>query len=92
MRSSLLLQATDADGKGQGGGKVTFAIRDGNTPDGAFEIHPSSGEISITRPLSHLDTPSSIYTLTIRATDAGTHQFQIITRFIRQLLKNFIPD
>ncbi|MCL4117088.1 UNVERIFIED_CONTAM: hypothetical protein GTU68_057246, partial [Idotea baltica] len=68
----LFVKASDVDGKDQGGGVVTFAIRDGNTADGAFRIDPSSGEIFIARPLTHLDTPSSIYALTIRATDAGT--------------------
>ncbi|KAB7498891.1 Cadherin-23 [Armadillidium nasatum] len=68
----LVVKASDVDGKEQGGGVVTYAIRQGNTDDRAFVIDSDTGEISITRPLSHLDTPSSIYTLTVRATDAGT--------------------
>lgn len=66
-----LLQATDADGVQQGGGQVFYAIQDGNTEDGAFFIEPVSGEVTVTRPLTYLDTPTSSYTLTVRASDAG---------------------
>lgn len=67
----LLLQATDADGESQGGGKVFYSLEEGNTQDEAFFVEPVSGMLTIQRPLTHLDTPTSTYTLTIRATDAG---------------------
>ena len=65
-------QATDKDGEQQGGGQVFYSIEDGNTEDKAFFLEPVSGELSIQRPLSHKDTPTAFYTLTIRATDAGS--------------------
>ncbi|XP_037778261.1 cadherin-23-like [Penaeus monodon] len=67
----LFVKATDADGDSQGGGKVFYSLHDGNTPDEAFFVEPVSGEISIQRPLSYIDTPTSTYTLTVRATDVG---------------------
>ncbi|KAK7083296.1 hypothetical protein SK128_010007 [Halocaridina rubra] len=67
----LFVKATDDDGETQGGGKVFYTIQEGNTPDKAFFIEPINGEVSIQRPLSYIDTPTSTYTLTVRATDAG---------------------
>ncbi|XP_050735767.1 cadherin-23-like [Eriocheir sinensis] len=67
----LFVKATDADGETQGGGKVFYSLEEGNTQDEAFFVEPVSGELTIQRPLTHLDTPTSTYTLTIRATDAG---------------------
>lgn len=67
----LFVKATDADGDSQGGGKVFYSLHDGNTPDEAFFVEPVSGEISMQRPLSYIDTPTSTYTLTVRATDVG---------------------
>ena len=69
--TQLTLQATDADGEIQGGGKVFYSLEEGNTQDEAFFMEPESGELTIQRPLTHLDTPTSTYTLTVRATDAG---------------------
>lgn len=48
-----------------------YSLHDGNTPDEAFFVEPVSGEISMQRPLSYIDTPTSTYTLTVRATDVG---------------------
>ena len=59
------------DGVRQGGGAVTYALHDGNTPDGAFAVDAVSGELQVLRPLSYIDTPSSTYTITVRATDKG---------------------
>lgn len=70
-----LQQATDADGESQGGGKVFYSLQEGNTQDEAFFMEPVSGELTIQRPLTHLDTPTSTYTLTVRATDAGSILF-----------------
>ncbi|XP_064094597.1 protocadherin Fat 1-like [Macrobrachium nipponense] len=67
----LFIKATDDDGETQGGGKVFYSLQDGNTPDEAFFVEPVSGEITIQRPLSYIDTPTSTYTLTVRASDAG---------------------
>lgn len=67
----LFVKATDADGESQGGGRVFYKIQEGNTEDEAFFMEPVSGELTIQRALTHLDTPSSTYALTIRATDAG---------------------
>lgn len=67
----LFVKATDEDGVNQGGGKVFYTLQEGNTPDEAFFVEPVSGEVSIQRPLSYIDTPTSTYTLTVRATDAG---------------------
>lgn len=67
----LFVKAIDVDGESQGGGKVFYSLEEGNTPDEAFFVEPISGEVSIQRPLTYLDTPTSTYTLTIRATDAG---------------------
>ena len=59
------------DGEQQGGGRVTYTLQDGNTPDQAFSIQPDDGQMTITRPLTYLDTPTSSYTLTVRARDEG---------------------
>lgn len=67
----LFVKATDADGENQGGGKVFYSLQEGNTDDEAFFVEPISGEVTIQRALTYLDTPTSTYTLTIRATDAG---------------------
>ncbi|KAK8401064.1 hypothetical protein O3P69_002684 [Scylla paramamosain] len=67
----LFVKATDADGESQGGGKIFYSLEEGNTQDEAFFMEPESGELTIQRPLTHLDTPTSTYTLTVRATDAG---------------------
>ncbi|KAK3854952.1 hypothetical protein Pcinc_038614 [Petrolisthes cinctipes] len=67
----LFVKATDVDGETQGGGKVFYSIQEGNTEDEAFFMEPVSGELTIQRPLTHMDTPSATYALTVRATDAG---------------------
>ncbi|XP_076056440.1 cadherin-87A-like [Oratosquilla oratoria] len=68
----LIVKARDKDGPSQGGGLVTYSLEGGNTEDGAFEVDKNSGRLTIRRPLSHMDTDTGTYTLTIRATDAGT--------------------
>lgn len=67
----LFVKATDIDGENQGDGTVFYSLQEGNTDDEAFFVEPISGEVTIQRALTYLDTPTSTYTLTIRATDAG---------------------
>ncbi|KAK4297363.1 hypothetical protein Pmani_030214 [Petrolisthes manimaculis] len=67
----LFVKATDVDGDSQGGGKVFYSLQEGNTEDEAFFMEPVSGQLTIQRPLTHMDTPSATYALTVRATDAG---------------------
>ncbi|XP_075918395.1 protocadherin Fat 1-like [Petromyzon marinus] len=47
---------------------VAYEIREGD-PEGAFDIHPTSGVVAAKRPLDRERTPS--YRLTVRATDAA---------------------
>lgn len=85
----IFYQATDEDGETQGGGKVFYSIQEGNTEDEAFFMEPVSGELIIQRPLTHMDTPSATYALTIRATDAGNYdQFYLLGTHYEHTITN----
>lgn len=67
-----------------------YSLEEGNTQDEAFFVEPVSGELTIQRPLTHLDTPTSTYTLTIRATDAG-NVFHVVVDILQVINFSFTP-
>lgn len=69
--TSLELQATDADGPDQGGGKIFYSIQTSNVDSDIFFVEPVSGEVKMNVPVNSSDTPHGQYELVIRATDAG---------------------
>jgi hypothetical protein len=71
FRPALIVEATDADGPSQGGGKIFYAIHSINTDETVFTIEPITGEITFLAPASSEDTESGRYELVVRATDLG---------------------
>ncbi len=46
FRPPLVVAATDADGPAQGGGKVFYSLHSVNTDATAFDVDPTTGEVS----------------------------------------------
>ena len=47
---------------------ITYSIIDGNTPDDAFQLHPTSGRLTLRRPL-HKQQDGQQFYLTVTASD-----------------------
>ncbi len=71
FRPPLVVQAEDADGPSQGGGKLFYAIHSINTDRTIFSIDPVTGEITFVSPAASADTESGRYDMVVRATDLG---------------------
>lgn len=70
-----MLQATDADGPTQGGGRVRYTLESDNSiahKGNVFSVDEETGEISIVDKVETMDTPRGQYELLVRATDYGT--------------------
>ena len=60
------------DGPTQGNGQVYYSIKSVNTDATIFDIDPITGELSILQPARSDQVENGIYSLVVRATDAGT--------------------
>ncbi len=69
---ALSVKATDLDGPAQGDGQVFYSIKSVNTDATIFGIDPVSGELSIVQPVRSDQVQGGIYSLVVRATDAGS--------------------
>ena len=79
----FFVRATDIDGPQQGGGQITYSVEAENSISGhVFKINPNSGEITITRPVSSMDTERGQYELLVVATDHGTPPLKNDTRVL----------
>ncbi|XP_055941511.1 cadherin-23-like [Argiope bruennichi] len=86
----LFIKATDSDGPSQGNGKVTYSIMSSELADPtAITIDPESGEVSLTRPLKHSETPAGIGLLNIiiRATDHGEPPLSSTAKLVLKVKK-----
>ncbi len=68
----LIIKATDSDGLTQGAGQVFYSIKSVNTDATLFGIDPVTGIMSIVQPVRSDQVEGGIYSLVVRATDAGT--------------------
>lgn len=79
----FFVRATDDDGPTQGGGKVTYSIDSENSISGhVFSINSDTGEITITKPVSSMDTERGQYELIVSAIDHGTPPLKNDTRVL----------
>ncbi len=69
---ALVVKATDNDGPNQGGGKIFYSIKSVNTDATLFGIDPVTGEMSIVQPVRSDQVENGLFSLVVRATDAGT--------------------
>lgn len=69
---ALIVKATDQDGPTQGGGQVFYSIKSVNTDATVFGIDPVTGEMSIVQPIRSDLVEGGLFSLVVRATDAGT--------------------
>ena len=69
---ALIVKATDNDGPNQGNGQVFYSIKSINTDATIFGIDPVTGEMSIIQPVRSDQVENGLYSLVVRATDAGT--------------------
>lgn len=70
------MQATDADGPTQGGGRVRYSIESDNSlahKGEVFTIDDTTGEINIRDKVETMDTSRGQYELVVRATDFGKY-------------------
>lgn len=79
----FFVRATDEDGPTQGGGQITYTIDSENSISGhVFSINPSTGEITINRRVSSMDTERGQYELIVSATDHGVPPLKNDTRVL----------
>ncbi|CAL1286590.1 unnamed protein product [Larinioides sclopetarius] len=86
----LLPNATDSDGPSQGNGKITYSIMSSELADPtAIIIDPESGEVSLTRPLKHSETPAGtgLLNIIIRATDHGEPPLSSTAKLVLKVKK-----
>ena len=69
---ALIVKATDTDGPSQGGGQVFYSIKSVNTDATVFGIDSVTGQITIVQPVRSDQVEKGLYSLVVRATDAGT--------------------
>ena len=69
---ALIVKATDTDGPNQGGGQVFYSIKSVNTDATVFGIDSVTGQITIVQPVRSDQVENGLYSLVVRATDAGT--------------------
>lgn len=71
---TYFLQATDADGPTQGGGRIKYSLESDNSisrKGNVFSVDEDTGEVNILDKVDSMDTPRGQYELVIRATDLG---------------------
>ena len=68
----MIVKATDTDGPSQGGGQVFYSIKSVNTDATVFGIDSVTGQITIVQPVRSDQVEKGLYSLVVRATDAGT--------------------
>lgn len=69
-----MFQATDADGRTQGDGRIRYSLESDNSithKGNVFSIDEDTGELSIVDKVETMDTPRGQYELVVRATDFG---------------------
>ncbi|KAG8185454.1 hypothetical protein JTE90_022385 [Oedothorax gibbosus] len=86
----LFIKATDSDGSSQGNGKVTYKIISSELADpSAIHIDPETGEISLNRPLKHIETPlgTGLLNIIIQATDQGEPPISTTAKLVLKVKK-----
>lgn len=79
----LYVKATDLDSSLRDGGVIKYAIESENSISGhVFKIDRDSGEITITKPVSSMDTERGQYELIVTASDQGSPSLRNTTRVL----------